>query len=102
MILFCSHKKKETNETCKYLVNRCIKNRIKYIFYDPINELFYDKDLKEIKGVFTLLDVYSNLDYGNNFSISDNNLNKSAGKDFLGKKYKLSSGDLIKENKSDI
>lgn len=32
MILFCSHKNKEKNETCKFLINKCIKNRIKYIF----------------------------------------------------------------------
>lgn len=102
MILYCSHKKQNTNEICSFLVTKCKTNRIKYIFYDPLKELFYDKDLKEIKGVFNLLDVNSNLDYGNNFSISDNNLNKSAGIDFLGKKYKLSSADLIKENKEDI
>ena len=102
MILFCSHRDKEKNEICKYLVNKCIKNRIKYIFYDPVEELFYNKDLKEIKDVFILLDNDSNLDYGNNFSVTVANFNKSPGSYFLGKKRQLSSGDLIKGNKEEL
>ena len=102
MILFCSNKDEKKNEICKYLVNKCIKNRLKYLFYDPVEELFYDKDLKPIKGVFSLLDEYSNLDYGNNLYVIDDNLNKSPGTFFLGKKHKLSSGDLVKEYKENI
>ena len=101
MILFCSHTNEEKNDVSQYLIKKCIKNRIKYIFYDPVEELFYDKDLKVINGVFTLLDLNSNLDYGNNFSVSDK-LNGDPGEYLLGKKRQLSSGNIIKENNKDL
>ena len=83
------------------MIKKCIKNRIKYIFYDPVEELFYDKDLNAIKGVFKLLDLNSNLDYGNKFSVSDK-LIGSPGEYLLGKKRQLSSGNIIKENNNDL
>ena len=101
MILFCSHANNEKNDICQYLIKKCIKNRIKYIFYDPVEELFYDKDLNAIKGVFKLLDLNSNLDYGNKFSVSDK-LIGSPGEYLLGKKRQLSSGNIIKENNNDL
>ena len=101
MILFYYHKTKEVNEICRYLVNKCIKNRIKYIFYEPIEEKFYDNELKEIKNFYKLLDENSNLDYGANLTEIESNLNKSPGINFLGKK-KLLSSDLIKENKEEL
>lgn len=48
------------------------------------------------------MDENSNLDFGNNFSVSDNNLNKSQGVFFLGNKRNLSTYDLVKEYKEDI
>ena len=101
MILFCNQKK-ETNGVCKYLVNKCINNGIKYMFYDPIQEIFYDKNLKEIDDVYTLLDINSNLDFGINYSEIENNLNKISGTSFLGKKHKLSSAELLEAKKNDI
>ena len=101
MILFYYHKSNEINEICRYLVNKCITNRIKYIFYEPIEEKFYDNELKEIKNVYKLLDENSNLDYGGNLTEVEKNLNKSPGINFLGKK-KLLSSDLIRENKEEL
>lgn len=104
MILFYHHKADKTNEIneiCKYLVDKCINNRIKYIFYEPVEEKFYDNELKEIKNFYKLLDKNSNLDYGGNLTEIESNLNKSPGINFLGKKRLLSS-ELIKENKEEL
>ena len=101
MILFYYHKSKEINEICTYLLNKCKTNKIKYIFYEPTEEKFYDNEFKEIINIYKLLDENSNLDFGGNLTEIEKNLNKSPGITFLGKK-KLLSGDLIKEKKEEL
>ena len=59
---FCMYyNSKEKNSYNKALVNTCNKNDIEYIFFDPINENFYDRDFNLIKGEIKVT-YRSNLD----------------------------------------
>ena len=69
MVLYYNPKNNEKNNNisgmCKFLVSKCQRNEIKYIFYCPENNLFYDSEKNQIspKTNYKLLDDNSNLDY---------------------------------------
>lgn len=91
MVLYYNPKKindkKKEYGFCTYLVNKCKKHGIKYIFYDPGEKIFYDKYLSPIKEKYTLLDNESNLDYGEEFSMIQEYFIQPFPCEFLRKKH---------------
>ena len=92
-----NEKSNNNSEICKFLVSKCINNAIKYIFYCPENNLFYDSKKNQIipNTIYKLLDDSSNLDYITKLSLVIDCYDYPKY-DFINKKY-LNKNEQVDE-----
>ena len=95
VIYYNPNNKNHNSGICSYLVKKCLINGIKFIFYCPEDNYFYDSKKNKIMSKFTLLDDKSNLDYVENFILFENTFDNPKY-DFLNKKH-LSKKQQIEE-----
>ena len=99
IIVYYNKKDKIDGPYCKNLINHCNNNGIEYIFFNPVECKFYDRNEKEI--IKLLINDYSNLDTNLNYMLPNNIINNPMenvkNKLFLQKKTFFSSVKNLNE-----
>ena len=104
IVVYYNKKDKIDGPYCKNLINHCNNNGIEYIFFNPVECKFYDRNEKEITKF--LINDYSNLDTNLNYMLPNNIINNPMenvkNKLFLQKKTFFSSVKNLNEEYKNI